>query len=295
MRARADAIRRILERRQRENALVSWGMRASSLGVRPLSPRSVAILVSIALPLVGCTQILGIDGDYAEAVKATGGKPGTGGASSTGGAESGGSSGAESGGGAGAETGGSGGASGAGGTETGGAGGVVAPPTGGTGGTGGVALVTDGGCAGCTTDCMPGTYKGTFKGKHSPAVTVVGVPFTMSGTFTFTLAGTGRVLNVTGSTGFESKLAWGVWTVGITGTFDCNTQTLTGDLTGELNAPPVVATLTGGITGKLSPSGGSGTWQEKEVGFGGDPAACATNPIAPNGTGCGTWTLTSRP
>jgi hypothetical protein len=121
------------------------------------------------------------------------------------------------------------------------------------------------------------------------------VPFPVDGPFSFTLAGTGRVLNVTKSTGFRASLAWGTWSLTLSGKFDCDTQTLSGTVNGKLAAAPLNITLAGTLTGTLDPGGGSGTWQEQETSSPNQATACAGATIPPNGTGCGKWTITSRP
>jgi hypothetical protein len=269
-----------------------------------------AAVIWAACSVVACTHLLGIDGNY---VAASGDETdgGGGAAHSDGGAGSGGVSGASgSGGGSAASSGGgeTGGASGGGGA--GGAGGVVD-----AGGTG--AQPQSGGAGGAppppaeagSPDCVPGTYSGTFHGTHAPAVTFIGVPFEVSGPFSLTLAtlpGKSRVLQITKSTGLQATIAGvGAWHLDLTGEFDCDAQVLTGKLDGKIvsaasGSLPLSADLQGTFSGSLA-LGASGVWQEQEAPIPGGPPRGTCDPTAaapyvfPVGTGCGKWTLASRP
>ena len=274
------------------------------------SARAGAVLACAAWSAVACTRILGIDGDYivASGVASDGnGQGGAGGAPADGGPARGGADGGAGTGSSGAggdvdasNAGGRVGSGGAGGlVGSGGAGGTVPPQQ--SGGAGGALPGADAG----QTDCVPGTYAGTFIGTHAPAVTFIGFPFQVTGPFEFTLAtiaGKSGVLQVTNSTGFQSTLVnVGVWKVELTGEFDCGTQELTGKITGTMAATsvPLSVALRGTLGGSLA--AGSGVWQEQEAVATGAAAPGTCDPTAPPpyvipvGTGCGTWSITSRP
>jgi hypothetical protein len=129
---------------------------------------------------------------------------------------------------------------------------------------------------------------------HAPAVTFVGVPFEVSGNFSFTLTGTGHVLHASQTPLFESRLAWGTWKVNLEADYDCDTRVLTGTLSGMISAAPVTANMGGTMTGSLATGG---EWREAETIGPANLNACKLgSPImAPTGTGCGTWEITARP
>jgi hypothetical protein len=123
---------------------------------------------------------------------------------------------------------------------------------------------------------------------------VVGVPFEVSGNFSFTMTGTGGVLHVSQAELFKSALAWGTWTLDLDGDYDCNTRTLSATLTGVLSAAPVSANMNGTMTGSLATGG---EWREAETLGSPNLSACRPGPptVAPTGTGCGTWKIATRP
>jgi hypothetical protein len=260
---------------------------------RPSSAwRRLALVVAWTAPVLGCTSLLGIDGEYTYQRKL---------ATSDGGASGDGAVVNESGGG-GSGGAGSGGTPGSGGQDAG-----QTPGTGGTQNTGGTgnehdgAVTSGGGGSGGgaiadagSPDCRVGTYSGTFTGLHAPAITVVGVPFNMKGPLSFDLQGTGPKLDVVNGT-FTSTLAWGTFAGTVTGTYDCETHIVTAVFSGRITALPAFADFEGTLTGDLRANGDakSRTWTEHETGI----TAVATPGVVPLplGTGLGTWTITDRP
>jgi hypothetical protein len=250
-------------------------------------------LLALAGGLVpACAQLLDIDGEYASQASGSGGannNPGAGGQQTgginvveiTGGngrpdaAASGGGRAPESSGGTGHGAEGPGGSGGTGGTASSGGksgDGDAATPSG-TGGTGagGKVPVADAGLPGCE----PAVFGGTFKGMHSSAITVVGVPFQVTGQIRFHLDegndATHLVMSAGAITG--NVLVGGApvapFGATLTGSFDCKTAKLTGALQNggfrDPNAPDSLVPFAGTYAATLATDGFSGTWSETET------------------------------
>jgi hypothetical protein len=251
--------------------------------LRRLVPRLRALLptATIAWTVIGCTNLLGIEGDY---VLGSGGSTST----SSGGHTEGSSGGAAS------TTGGS--------TAS---GGTLPVASGGGVADSGHETSEDSGAG-----CQPGHYTGTFDGVHSALVTVVGVPATVkTSTLSFDLTGGGRTLTVQAGT-FQADLTSVVPDAGklnatLSGQYDCARRQISGQISGQFNVVNFVpAAFSGTWRGALGADGTfTGTWTERETarpaslpdaGAGGSSGAACVPGVSllevPIGTGCGTWT-----
>jgi len=258
-------------------------------------------VLALALSAGGCTRLLGIDGHYVDEIEGAGGRSngsrdaappsfdsGAGGIFVQEGA--GGSSPVNS----------AGGQNESGGTTAvrdAGSGGTAAS-AGGTGvtGPGGAPDGAGGTCASCMPplgSCTAGTYRGTQKGSHSPSVTFVGVPLTVTGTVVFRLlpndAGTSAQIldgQIDGTVGVAGNPTFQA-TIG--GTVDCQTGRFDASLDGKYsltpNTPGLLA-FSGTYTGTFSGKSFSGTWSESEPVAG--PVA-GTYPYKGSGTWSATW------
>jgi hypothetical protein len=259
--------------------------------------------VAAALALVlasACTKVLGIDGTYVLRQVREDGSAST-------------ASGGAGAGGAGGDNGDTGGTTSSADASIGGAGG--AGGTGGTGGIGGAggenaggrsedayvpveaATPTDACGPSCNQppDCKTGHYAGTFTGTHAPEFTFVGVPFTMAGNLSFTLAGSGGSLVANGTFNGTLQTTPSFPVSGtMVGTYDCATHVLNAVLSGQfgLQQPAPAIPIHGVLSGDMSSSRSSDrTWQDAEA----NTPLPGNATILPAGTGRGTWAVTSRP
>lgn len=198
-----------------------------------------------------------------------------------------------------------------GGANAGGSGGKLSPlSSGGTSGSGGSdagdARRDGGGEAGVIdvdsgTHCTGGRHTGSFDGSHRPAVTVVGVPVSIDGTFSFDIAESGDH-TVTGD--MHASLtsiigASGTLTATLSGHYDCAKRAIVdGKLTGTLT---VVNLFTGPFAGHWHGTVGkdgafTGTWTEAETtiptNLDGGAGTCTPGGQPQDqalGTGCGTF------
>jgi hypothetical protein len=212
---------------------------------------AVAALLGGVQGGLGCTSLLGIDGNY---TVDTGG----GGNSHPGGDASG-----------------EAGAGGTGGTENVGSGGMGeggAGATGGTHGSGGAGGDADASAGGVPADCRPGKYVGSINGKHAPSFTVVAVQLTVSGPLSFTLTGTGGVLQIApGSGKINASItllagAPDALEATLTGSYDCSTHKLDGHVAGKVNAG--ITSIAGTLTGDLQSTAADDPvrpWEESEL------------------------------
>jgi hypothetical protein len=256
---------------------------------------------------LGCTSLLGIDGNYQSAAAESGGAMGLAAASGVGGDGAGGAGGdAPAGDGGDSNAGGrseSGGTDATGSGGAGGAGGGTAPPGGGggpggagdttgsggaagTGGSAGTGSTSNGG--GTSVACTPGTYVGTYSGTHKTSSTATIVQVFPSGTVTaqvtnadggmptmsLTFARAGLPLK----DGFDAK---------VTFTFDCSENAGSGPFQKDATMTAAIPYVNGPIEGSVQASFGTpatlkGTYSEDEV-------------LVPDyATGKGSWEATLR-
>jgi hypothetical protein len=141
--------------------------------------------------------------------------------------------------------------------------------------------------------CAPGSYSGTFTGTYQPAVTFVGVPLNLDGTYTFDLSGQGETMTVdNGTFTATSNLVGVTGTLSgtLSGSYDCATDTLDATMSGKIVVSGTVgAGLFSGPFGGPLLNGdiNRDKWSEQEQ--------VGVDPASGRGTGSGTWVLKQRP
>jgi hypothetical protein len=127
---------------------------------------------------------------------------------------------------------------------------------------------------------------GSLTGTHALSIAVVGPPIPISGSVSFRLSGSTNTLDVVDgelSGQFSAaSFAYGTFSAGLAGTYDCTSRHLNASLVGgQIDAPPVLLPIEGTVEGDFSGTSFSGQWDENETG-------------QTSAKGSGTWSATWR-